>query len=345
MRLVHYLNQFFGGIGGEDKADCPPQAMAGATGPGRALQQALGQEAEVVGTVICGDGLFADHTEQAAAAVLKLIAGFAPDVVIAGPAFNAGRYGLACGRVCADVATHLGKPTVTGMFKENAAAPLYQNLLIVSTSASAAGMKEAVATMARLALKLGRGEPLGPAAVEGYLPRGQRINALVDGSASSRALGLLLARITGRPFTTEVPLPNYDKVPPPPPVTDPARMRLAVVTESGLVPSGNPDKLEWVRASKWFKYSIKGMDSLKAGEYEVIHGGYDAVHALADPNRMVPVDVLRELVRRGEIGELLESYYVTCGNHGILNQMAQHAREIAADLLAQKVGAALLVAT
>ena len=105
MRIVHYLNQFFGGIGGEDKADFPPQAMPGVTGPGRALQQALGKEAEVVGTVICGDGLFADHMEQAAAAVLKLIEGFAPDVVIAGPAFNAGRYGLACGRVCADVAT------------------------------------------------------------------------------------------------------------------------------------------------------------------------------------------------------------------------------------------------
>ncbi len=345
MRMVHYLNQFFGGIGGEDKADFPPQAMPGVIGPGLALQQALGKEAEIVGTVICGDGLFADHLEQTAAAVLKLIEGFAPDVVIAGPAFNAGRYGLACGRVCADVVNYLGKPTVTGMFKENAAVELYHNLLIVLTSASAVGMKEALSTMARLALKLGRGEPLGPAAAEGYLPRGQRINALVEGSASSRALNLLLARINGRPFTTEVPLPNYDKVPPPPPVPDPSRMRLAVVTESGLVPMGNPDKLEWVRASKWFKYSIEGIDSLKSGEYEVIHGGYDAAHALADPNRMVPVDVLRELARRGEIGELLESYYVTCGNHGVLSQMTQHAREIAADLLAQKVGAALLVAT
>ncbi len=345
MRIVHYLNQFFGGIGGEDKADFPPQARPGAIGPGQALQHALGEEAEIVGTVICGDGLFADHLEQTAAAVLKLIAGFAPDVVIAGPAFNSGRYGLACGRVCADVVNHLGKPTVTGMFKENAAVELYRNLLIVPTSASAVGMKEALADMARLALKLGRGEPLGPAAAEGYLPRGQRVNALVAGSASSRALDLLLARVNGRPFTTEVPLPNYDKVPPPPPVLDAARLRLAVVTESGLVPSGNPDKLEWVRASKWFKYSIAGKDSLKSGEYEVIHGGYDAVHTLADPNRMVPVDALRELVRRGELGELLESYYVTCGNHGILSEMAQHAREIAADLLAQKVGAALLVAT
>ncbi len=345
MRIVHYLNQFFGGIGGEDKANFSPQAMPGVTGPGRAFQQALSQEAEVVGTVVCGDGFFADYMEQAAAAVLKLIEGFAPDMVIAGPAFNAGRYGLACGRVCADVAHYLGKPAVTGMFKENAAVGLYPNLLIVSTSASAVGMKEALAGMARLALKLGRGEALGPAAVEGYLPRGQRINAFVVGSASSRALDLLLARIAGLPFTTEVPLPNYDKVPPPPPVTDPARLRLAVVTESGLVPSGNPDRLEWVRASRWFKYSIKGLDSLKSGDYEVIHGGYDAAHALADPNRMVPVDALRELVRRGEIGELLDSYYVTCGNHGILSQMAQHTREIAADLLAQKVGAALLVAT
>ncbi|MGC2693566.1 MAG: glycine/betaine/sarcosine/D-proline family reductase selenoprotein B, partial [Desulfobaccales bacterium] len=249
MRIVHYLNQFFGGIGGEDKANFSPQAMPGVTGPGRAFQQALSQEAEVVGTVVCGDGFFADYMEQAAAAVLKLIEGFAPDMVIAGPAFNAGRYGLACGRVCADVAHYLGKPAVTGMFKENAAVGLYPNLLIVSTSASAVGMKEALAGMARLALKLGRGEALGPAAVEGYLPRGQRINAFVVGSASSRALDLLLARIAGLPFTTEVPLPNYDKVPPPPPVTDPARLRLAVVTESGLVPSGNPDRLEWVRAS------------------------------------------------------------------------------------------------
>lgn len=37
--------------------------------------------------------------------------------------------------------------------------------------------------------------------------------------------------------------------------------------------------------------------------------------------------------------------YVTCGNHGILTQMAQHAREIAADLRARNVDAVLLVAT
>ncbi len=115
MRIVHYLNQFFAGFGGEDRADTPPQSQAGSIGPGRLLQQMLSGNAEVVGTVICGDGLFADRMEETAPAVLRLIAEFKPDVVIAGPAFNAGRYGLACGRVCADVERSLKIPAVTGM--------------------------------------------------------------------------------------------------------------------------------------------------------------------------------------------------------------------------------------
>ena len=346
MRIVHYMNQFFAGIGGEEKADTPPQARQEAIGPGRALQQILGRQAEIVGTVICGDGLFADRMEDTAPKVLALIQGFAPDVVIAGPAFNAGRYGLACGRVCADISGQLGKPAVTGMFRENAAIEVFGGeALIVSTSASAIGMKDALSAMARLALKLGRGEDLGPASVEGYLPRGRRMNTQVGTSASHRALDLLLARLRGQSFTTEVPLPKYERIPPPPPVADPARMRLGLVTECGLVPPGNPGRLEWVRASKWFKYSIAGKEALKKGEYEVIHSGYDASFAIEDPNRMLPVDALRELVRKGEVGELLDDYYVTCGNHGVLAQMARHAREIAAQLRLQNVDGVLLVAT
>jgi glycine reductase complex component B subunit gamma len=345
MRVVHYLNQFFSGIGGEDKADTPPLAREGSVGPGKPLQLALGSNAEIVGTVICGDGLFADRMEQTAPQVLALIQKFNPDMVIAGPAFNAGRYGLACGRVCADTNQFLGKPAITGMYKENAAVELYKNILMVPTAATSLGMKDALPLIARLALKLGSGEPLGPASVEGYYPRGQRINEKAEGSASSRALEILIARIKKQPFTSELPLPKYEKVPPPLPVKDPTHARIAVVTESGLVPVGNPDRLEWVRASKWFRYSIEGKDSINAKEYEVIHSGYDAAHTLADPNRMVPVDALRELVRCGEIGELLDFYYVTCGNHGVLSQMARHAREIGTDLLQKGVNAVLLVAT
>jgi len=197
----------------------------------------------------------------------------------------------------------------------------------------------------RLALKLGRGEPLGPASLEGYLPRGRRMNTKVDKPASERALDLLLARIRKQTFQTEVPLPKYEKIPPPPALSDPKSVRIALVSECGLVPKGNAGRLEWVRASKWLKYSIEGKDDLQKGDYEVIHSGYDASFALEDPDRLLPVDALRELVRQGEIGSLLGTYYITCGNHGILNQMAKYAKEIAGDLKAQDVGAVLLVAT
>lgn len=346
MRVVHYMNQFFAGIGGEDKADTPPQSKVGSIGPGRLLQQMLGADAEVVGTVICGDGLFADRMEETAPEVLRLIVGFKPDVVVAGPAFNAGRYGLACGRVCADVDKRLKVPAITGMYPENAAVDVYRGaVLIVPTAASALGMKEAMAAITRLALKLGRGEVLGPASVEGYLPRGQRRNMCVGTSASERALDLMLKRLKGEAFATEVPLPRYEAVLPPDPVRDPARVRVALVTESGLVPKGNPGRLEWVRASRWLKYSIAGKNRLEKGEYEVVHSGYDAAFALDDPNRLVPLDAVRELARHGEIGSLLDTYYVTCGNHGILSEMAKYSKDIASELKAQDVGAVLLVAT
>src|SRR5258706_343335 len=50
LRVVHYVNQFFGGIGGEDQAHVGVTAKAGAVGPGRALEKALGGEARVAST-------------------------------------------------------------------------------------------------------------------------------------------------------------------------------------------------------------------------------------------------------------------------------------------------------
>src|ERR1700675_4650280 len=178
LRIVHYLNQFFAGIGGEDRAETPPGARAGAVGPGLALQQLLAGEAEIAGTVFCGDGLVADGPDAVVWEIVALIERFAPDVVIAGPAFDAGRYGLACARVCSAVTARLGIPALAAMAPENAAVEIHRReVLIVPTTATALGMKDALTAIAPLALRLGRGETLGPAAVEGYLPRGRRMNA------------------------------------------------------------------------------------------------------------------------------------------------------------------------
>ena len=130
-QVVHYLNQFFGQIGGEDKAGIGPSVQQGVVGPGVLLQTLLGDDATVVGTVICGDSYMAEHPEIAVEEVVRLIEGFQPDLVIAGPAFNAGRYGPACGAVCKAVQEKLGIVAVTGMYPENLGSNFTGNRLIV----------------------------------------------------------------------------------------------------------------------------------------------------------------------------------------------------------------------
>ena len=63
MRIVHYINQFFGQIGGEEVADYPLEVREGCVGPGVGLQKALGDSAQIVATIICGDTYFVEHKE------------------------------------------------------------------------------------------------------------------------------------------------------------------------------------------------------------------------------------------------------------------------------------------
>lgn len=63
-KVVHYINQFFAQIGGEEKADVPPEARTGVVGPGMAFNAAFGDQAEIVGTVICGDSYFNENLEK-----------------------------------------------------------------------------------------------------------------------------------------------------------------------------------------------------------------------------------------------------------------------------------------
>ena len=155
IRVVQYINQFFAQIGGEEKADIPAELREGPVGPGLALNQAWGDEAEVVATVICGDSYFNENLEKAQAEVLEMVKSQNPDLFIAGPAFNAGRYGVACGTIAKAVQDNLNIPVLTGMYVENPGADMFKgDVYIVSTKNSAAGMRDAVKKMAPLALTL-----------------------------------------------------------------------------------------------------------------------------------------------------------------------------------------------
>ena len=50
-KIVHYINQFFAGIGGEEKADYTPELREGVVGPGMGLKAALGEDYEIVSTI------------------------------------------------------------------------------------------------------------------------------------------------------------------------------------------------------------------------------------------------------------------------------------------------------
>jgi betaine reductase len=346
LRVVHYLNQFFGQIGGEEKADTAPLKKDGTVGPGLLFQQLLGQEAEIVGTVICGDNHFNENLETAKVAILELIKEYSPDLLLAGPAFNAGRYGTACGAVCEEVAERLAIPAVTGMFPENPGVDLYKKpVYIIETKPSSMGMKDAAHQMVRLALKLAKGESLGSPAEEGYIPRGVRKNYFAKERGATRAVDMLLSKMKGDPFVTEYPMPVFDRVPPSPPIEDLSQITLALITSGGIVPKGNPDHLESSSASKYGKYDIQTVQALSPETYETTHGGYDPTYANQDPHRVLPLDVIRDLEREGVIGDLYPYYYATVGNGTSVANAKKFAQDIAKDLLKDGVQAVIISST
>jgi len=346
MRVVHYLNQFFGGLGGEENADLPPQTQTGAVGPGRLLEQLLGSGSQVVSTVICGDNYAAENLSAVASAVGDAVRDAQADLVIAGPCFQAGRYGTAAGEVCAAVQAQLGVPAVTAMALENPGVDLYrEQVYIVDSGPDVSGMQETLATMARLGAKLVNKEPVGRPFDEGYLPQGLLRSEFVVQTAANRLAQMLLAKIKGEPFASEIPTQPAEPVPVPPALTDLSRATVAIVTDGGLVPTGNPDQIPRSFARVWGAYNFAQQETLPPEEYEVAHGGYDNRYVEEDPHRLVPVDVLRELVREGKVGKLHEEFLSTTGNGNPLENSRRMGREMAAKLKEAGVDAVILTST
>jgi len=345
-RVIHYINQFFAGIGGEEMAGVGVSFREGPVGPGLALKAALGDRAVVVGTIICGDNFFSQNQTEALAEIVRLVREHEADVLVAGPAFNAGRYGMACGAVCEAVQERLGIKAFTALYPENPAVEQYRrSVLIVPTDSSALGMRKAMKQLAALMSKVLDGKELGPAKVEGYIPHGIRKIVAVDEIAAHRAVDLLLAKVKGLPYETEVPLATYEQITPAPPLKDLSKARIALVTEGGLVPLGNPDRIRHVWAKNWASYSLEGVNEFEAGKYEGVHGGYDRTWVNEDPDRMLPLDIVRELEKEGIIGEVLNEYFVTVGNGTPVKSCQQFGGEIAQRLLQENVQAALVSST
>ncbi|SJZ70040.1 glycine reductase [Garciella nitratireducens DSM 15102] len=346
IRVVHYINQFFAGIGGEEKADYQPEVREKAVGPGMAFEQNFKGEAKIVATIICGDSYFNENLEEAKAQVIEMVKKYHPDLFIAGPAFNAGRYGVACATITEAVKEELNIPVLTGMYIENPGVDLFKkSIYIVATKNNAAGMRSAVKTMSSLALKLAKKEKIGSPEEEGYIPRGIRKNIFVEKRGSQRAVEMLIKKLKGEEFVTEFPMPEFDRVNPNSAIKDLSKAKIALVTSGGIVPKGNPDHIESSSASKYGKYDISGVEDLDNENYETAHGGYDPTYANEDADRVLPVDILRELEKEGRIGALHKYYYTTVGNGTAVSSAKKYAQEIAKELVADGVDAVILTST
>ena len=340
LRIVHYINQFFGQIGGEEKANIPPKVEDGAVGPGNGINAGLGDTGEIVKTIICGDDYFNENTEESKSQIQEVLEEVKPDLVIAGPAFNAGRYGMACGGVAELANDKLDIPVISAMYVENPGYEMYRNYAyIIETSNSAAGMREAIPNIISLIKSFDQQDgKLGRPQEEGYLPRGLRKNTFAEKRGSARAVDMLIKKIKGEEFETEYPMPDFDRVDPVDPISDLADAKVALVTSGGIVPEGNPDRIESSSASKYGEYKIT-----ETGE--TAHGGYDPVYANEDPNRVLPVDVMKDLEAEGAIGKLHELYYTTVGNGTAVANAKAYAQEIAAKLVNEGVQAVILTST
>ena len=348
-RIVHYINQFYAGKGGEDKADYKPEAVAGPVGPGGEIVRwlkDLGGEAELVGTVICGDSYYGENMEEAREVCGKMIADMKPDLVIAGPAFNAGRYGVACGDICTYVNEKLGIPTVSGMYKENPGVELYaKNVYIVPSSESARSMRADIEKMTRLSLKILSGVEMGPAREEGYFSRGIRKCFFKEESGASRAVKMMLSRLRGEEFQTEYEMPVFKKITPAAPVKDMKEAVIAIITSGGVVPTGNPDHIRVSSADSFGAYDISKLDDMTPENYESIHGGYDRAFATVDPDCVVPLDELRKLEKEGVFKKIHPIFYTTTGTGTSVNNAEQFGQEIGEELKKAGVSAAILTAT
>lgn len=345
-KAILYINQFFGQIGGEDKADFPPEIRAEKIGP--ALEYTKSLDAEITHTIICGDNFMGSNTEEAVAKILGFLSDKEMDIFIAGPAFQAGRYGVACGTICKAVKEKYNIPVITSMNVENPGVEMFkQDMFILEGGNIASKMRKDVKAVVSLANKIINNEEIGPAADEGYFPRGIRKQVWrKDGKpASDRMVEMLVKKLNGEPFETELPMPKLDRVPIAAAIKDLKNARIALVTTGGIVPVDNPDRIQSASATRWGRYNIDNVEALKSGEYKTIHAGFDPAAADADPNVITPVDALFKLLKDGVYGSLHPYFYSTVGTGTTQAEAQRMANEIVPYLKDDHVDGVIMVST
>lgn len=348
-KVICYVNQFFGGIGGEEKADQEPYIVADRIGPVMAINGAL-KGAEVTHTIVCGDNYMGSNTADAVSRIMEMLKDKECDLFIAGPAFQAGRYGVACGNICKAVKEKMGIPVLTSMNEENPGVEMFKkDVIIFKGGNGAVKMRQDAKVLTDFANKLLAGEPNLGAEAEGYFARGCRhekfLEDVRENTAAYRGVQMLIKKMNKQPYQTELVIPEKEVVPIAPAIKDLSKAVIAMVTTGGIVPVDNPDRIQSASATRWGMYDITGMDHLESGKFKTIHAGFDPAAANATPDVIVPLDAMRAYEKQGRFGRLHNYFYSTVGTGTTEAEAKRMAQEIIPHLVRDGVTAIILGST
>jgi len=290
------------------------------------------------------------NTEEATARILDMLQDKEMDIFIAGPAFQAGRYGVACGNICKAVQARFGVPVLTSMHEENPGVEMFKKDVIICKGGNGAvKMRQDVKRMVSLANKLLAGEPNEGAEAEGYFARGCRHEKFLEdkreNTAAYRGVQMLIRKMQKQPYQTELVIPEKEAVPIAPAIGHMDEAVIAMVTTGGIVPVDNPDRIQSASATRWGRYDVSGMERLAAGEFKTIHAGFDPAAANADPNVIVPLDAMRTYEKEHRIGRLHSYFYSTVGTGTTEAEARRMTKEIIPYLQEDGVNAIVMGST
>jgi len=170
--------------------------------------------------VYCGDD-YAASARTAATEILDLAKQAGAELLVAGPAFGSGRYGIACARVAA-AASAAGIPALAAMDPSNPGLPEVAPAIAVNSGEAARHMGDALTRMAAAAAVLARARrPARRRASSRGLGRSPPQHRLAH-TAAQRAVLLALSRLAGGK-QTEIKLPDFGHVEAAAPIADPGR--------------------------------------------------------------------------------------------------------------------------
>lgn len=344
IRVVHYINQFFAGQGSEDKANLQVYLQEEAVGPGKLLEQLMAGEGEIVATIVGGDNYMNESWGEAQPIIEHELKTLKPDLVIAGPAFNAGRYGAACINV-SKVAWNLGIPTITAMYPENPGVVLDHKIVVVPTGSSPIKMKDDLGKVWAMGRRMALGEDLGPARCEGYLPRGIRKLVTMNKHGYERAIEMLLAKLQGTSFRSEIPIRMPDWVPSAQLKKGLEHAEIALVTTGGLIRKGNPDNQARSGAKFYLKYPLAELQGLEQDKWEVYHAGFLNETANKNLNYILPLDYLSWLQKEGVIKSVHPNIFSLPGVTTTVSNSREMGEDMARELNEAGVDGCLLVST